>query len=409
MRCTLPVLLFALTACRAPGPAPLEILEELHETVRARFFDARLAGVDWDAALEHARAAFARTGTPAERAAATNAMLAELGASHTAYLTDEDPAWYVLLELFWHALDDERRARLFPHGPPLWPGIGILAESTEIDGQEAWFVRGVLAGGPAQAAGVLRGDRLLAVDDEPYQPVSPFRERIGEPTRLRLQRTRDPETTLELGLVPEALPPGEIFLRALERDAVVHARDGKRLAHARLWSYAGEELHAKLRELLLEGALADADGLVLDLRAGFGGANPDCLNLFRRDLPRLTYGARDGRELTLESSWTRPTVLLVDEGTTSGKEIFAHGFRRLGLGSIVGTRTAGAVLGGRAFLLADGSLLYLATADVRVDGQRLEGVGVTPDLLVPFARPYSAGADPQLERALDVLAAELEG
>jgi hypothetical protein len=56
---------------------------------------------------------------------------------------------------------------------------------------------------------------------------------------------------------------------------------------------------------------------------------------------------------------------------------------------------------GRPFVLQDGSLLMLAVSDVLVDGERLEGVGVDPDIVVPRELPYSAGRDPQLEAALD--------
>jgi C-terminal processing protease CtpA/Prc len=49
-------------------------------------------------------------------------------------------------------------------------------------------------------------------------------------------------------------------------------------------------------------------------------------------------------------------------------------------------------------------LLYLAVADVLVDGQRLEGIGVEPDILVPFDRRYADGNDPQLNRAIAVAA-----
>ncbi|HEX7183705.1 MAG TPA: hypothetical protein VF756_17870 [Thermoanaerobaculia bacterium] len=38
--------------------------------------------------------------------------------------------------------------------------------------------------------------------------------------------------------------------------------------------------------------------------------------------------------------------------------------------------------------------------DVRGDGERLEGVGVTPDVEVPAELPYAEGRDAQLERAL---------
>jgi carboxyl-terminal processing protease len=46
-------------------------------------------------------------------------------------------------------------------------------------------------------------------------------------------------------------------------------------------------------------------------------------------------------------------------------------------------------------------VLYLAVKDVLVDGERLEGVGVSPDIAVPDRLEYAAGADPQLERAID--------
>lgn len=41
--------------------------------------------------------------------------------------------------------------------------------------------------------------------------------------------------------------------------------------------------------------------------------------------------------------------------------------------------------------------------DVLVDGERIEGVGVTPDVEVEFSIPYANGADPPLEKAIDVL------
>jgi putative endonuclease len=50
------------------------------------------------------------------------------------------------------------------------------------------------------------------------------------------------------------------------------------------------------------------------------------------------------------------------------------------------------------------SLLYLAVTDCRVDGERLEGVGVTPDVEVEDRLPYAAGADSQRDKALDFAA-----
>lgn len=72
------------------------------------------------------------------------------------------------------------------------------------------------------------------------------------------------------------------------------------------------------------------------------------------------------------------------------------------MGEPIGTRTEGAVLAATAFLIGSG-LLLLAVEDIRVDGERLEGVGVTPTIEVP-AGAASAGSDaPQLSRAVAVL------
>jgi carboxyl-terminal processing protease len=46
--------------------------------------------------------------------------------------------------------------------------------------------------------------------------------------------------------------------------------------------------------------------------------------------------------------------------------------------------------------------VYVAVADVRVDGMRLEGVGVRPDVEVGFDRRYAGGVDPQVEKAVEV-------
>jgi carboxyl-terminal processing protease len=80
-------------------------------------------------------------------------------------------------------------------------------------------------------------------------------------------------------------------------------------------------------------------------------------------------------------------------------EILAHGLKNAEV-PLIGAKTAGAVVAGRAFRLKDNSLLEVAVLDVHVDGRRLEGVGVVPDVEVPFDLRYAAGADPQLDRAL---------
>ena len=101
------------------------------------------------------------------------------------------------------------------------------------------------------------------------------------------------------------------------------------------------------------------------------------------------------------AAWSRPVVLLVNQGSTSGKEMYTYAFKKHGFGEIVGSRTAGAVMAGSPRLLDSGDVLYIAISDVQVDGHRLEGVGVEPTIPVERPLSYVAGADPQLDAALD--------
>jgi carboxyl-terminal processing protease len=158
-----------------------------------------------------------------------------------------------------------------------------------------------------------------------------------------------------------------------------------------------------LERLITSGKLKTADALIWDLRDGWGGANPGYLDIFNPRSPTMTLTDRSGEEEIVNGRWRKPVALLINEGTRSGKEVLAYGFKKYRLGPIVGMRSAGALLAGRAFLLSNGGLLVLAVADVSIDGERLEGRGVTPLDSVRFDIRYAEGNDPQLSRALDLL------
>ena len=154
--------------------------------------------------------------------------------------------------------------------------------------------------------------------------------------------------------------------------------------------------------------LKSADGLVLDMRGRWGGAPADAADIFVGKAPLVEWIDRQGRAEVANARWRKPMVGIIDEGSRSGMEILAHGLKQAGV-PLIGTKTAGAVVAGRAFRLTDNSLLLLAVADVRVDGERLEGAGVAPDIEVPYALPYAAGADPQLDRAVEETEAHAGG
>jgi carboxyl-terminal processing protease len=153
---------------------------------------------------------------------------------------------------------------------------------------------------------------------------------------------------------------------------------------------------------LIADRFAAADAMILDFRDGWGGCNPDFLNYFNTVPPVLALIDREGNRRVSDPQWRKPLYILINGGTRSGKEVVAHAVQREMLGLLVGVRTAGFVVGGQPFLLSDGSLLYLAVMDAEVDGERLEGVGVAPDVEVADQLDFAQGADPQLERAVEL-------
>lgn len=316
----------------------------------------------------------------------TRRRLAELGVSHTEYYTPDDPGYYGLLAIF---------EPVFHKNPEVESlGLGLVEK------EDGWFVARVFPSGPAEAAGLRRGDLLMSADGKPFEPVRSLRGKAGQPVALEIRSRRDgPARTLSV--TPRLANPKQEWLEAQKAGTRILEVRGTRVAYAPLWSCAGDD-HRELLKEALQGDLADAQALVVDLRGGWGGCNPDFVSLFDAEVPKLTRIDREGRRSTFPATWTKPLVLLIDGGSRSGKEAVSRALQRHKLGTLVGEHTAGAVLAGKPILLSDGSLLYLAVSDVLVDGERLEGVGVTPDVPVASELPYAEGRDPQLDRALEV-------
>ena len=100
-----------------------------------------------------------------------------------------------------------------------------------------------------------------------------------------------------------------------------------------------------------------------------------------------------------------PMVVLQNERSASDAEMFPDGFRRLGLGKIVGMPTYGAVIGTGSFTLLDGSAIRTPGAGVyTATGENMENYGVPPDVLVDNTpADFLSGHDRQIEKALEVL------
>jgi carboxyl-terminal processing protease len=384
----------------APAASDQADFDQVWELVRDRFYDPHLNGLDWQEERARYRPDAASARSREDAAAVINAMLAKLAASHTHFYTPEDPAYYQLADIFAGGLAHRGLERVFPSGDVSYPGVGVF---TAPDDQGRTFVTGVIEGAPAHDAGLLTGDEIVSADDRSFRPVDSFRGKVGSLVSLAIRRTSG-AAPIAISVSPADLHPNQMFLRGLKASARVIAADKARIGYVHVWSYASRRFQSALEDLISEGPLRDADALIWDLRGGWGGAQPQYLDLFNPRAPTMEVKDRNGETGFVDVKWRKPVAMLINQGTRSGKEVLAYGFKQYRLGELIGHRTEGAVLAATAFLIGDDGLLLLAVEDVLVDGKRLEGVGVTPTIEVPFDWRYAAGADPQLDRAVQVLA-----
>ncbi len=373
----------------------VKVFESAWSTVNENFFDPNFNGVDWEEMRSQYRPKAAQAKSTEQLAEIINQMLSELNTSHTHFYTQNEPAYYQIAGIFRQYLLKDLKPFL-PNGKLEYTGIGIYTE--EFKGKT--FIKAMINGSPACSAGLKVGDQLLSVEDKPFQAIQSFIDQAGQKIPVQIKRT--PESSpQEIVVTPKVFNPATMFLDAVKDSVEVIEREDKKVGYIHIWSYADPKYQEQLEEELVYTRLKDTDGLVWDIRDGWGGASPDYLNIFTAPVPTITSIPRDGVARESQLQWQKPVVMLVNQGSRSGKEILAYGFRKYDVGPIVGSQTAGAVVAGRPYIMPDGSLLYLAVADVFVDGDRLEGEGIIPDVRVPWSIPYAQGVDPQKEQAIE--------
>ncbi len=380
----------SLVALYALGQAPVPpALGEIDRTIREGFFDPKLKGVDWSAAVARAAEDLARATTPAEQNAVYDRLLATLSDSHTFRI----PAGRL----------PERN----------WATAGLRIGA---DG-EGYAIKGILPGSSAERAGMRVGDRVLEVDGKKYgRDRVDFRDLFfvfegfpGTFVNVTWKRASDPARTDRLARTPEE--PGDALVW---RGARVIRRDGKAYGYAHLWGMSAETALAIVDMLLDRSETArarpqlvgfgDIDGFLLDARANSGGYDPNILPTFLRG--QWSAGdyyvlARDGKRLVPPVYNRLPVALLVNSGTASAGEALALKFRAHRIGPIVGEATAGMASGGAAARkLPDGSTLwYSALAIEGLDGRSYEGRGVEPDVAVPDRPPAADGEEDAIVEA----------
>ena len=154
------------------------------------------------------------------------------------------------------------------------------------------------------------------------------------------------------------------------------------------------------------------EAVIVDERFNGGGSVADYyIDILNR--PYIAHWAmRYGEEFkTPFASIQGPKVMIIDETAGSGGDLLPWMFHRFKMGTLVGKRTWGGLVGVLGFpVLMDGGSISAPNLAIFTDeGYIVENEGVPPDLEVEM-RPADviAGRDPQLEKAIEVAMAELK-
>ncbi|MGE0282769.1 MAG: S41 family peptidase [Rhizobiaceae bacterium] len=318
--------------------------------------------------------------------------LADLGVSHTRRIKPDTMDYYEVLDIYDRSLRRDV-GRLFPSGIQ-YQGVGLVTRT--ILGKT--FVSHIYPGLPAAKAGVLVGDEIFAVDGKPYRQIETFKGRFGVTAKLSVRR-HEGAAPINISVPVTTIRPDAAFRTATGQSMRVIQDGNRKIGYLRLWTLHNSDVHDEVQEQLATGKLKDVDVLIVDLRGRWGGYVGRLNDVFSPKGVQVEFIDRDGKPNFTPLRWRKPVVAIIDDGARSAMEILAYTMKKNGA-TVVGSPTAGAVLGGGAYVLPDDSLLMLAIRDVVTDGERLEGKGVAPTIRVDNPLPYAAGADPQYDAAL---------
>ncbi len=318
---------------------------------------------------------------------AIGAMTEARNECHTYFLT---PARYTA---FRQQLDGQQR----------FVGAGISISSTS-----PYTITRVIPDSPAERAGLLAGDVILAIDGVPAAEHTPasLRSRIageaGTPVSFTVARAGELEARLitvirgvvHVPAVAHALRPDGIGVVTISTFAI----DGT----------TERQTRAALLELEEQGATA----WVLDLRYNPGGSVTSVLRVLGlftgREIPAITTTQRgrapvEAMPIGPALAVQRPMAVLVGPQSASGAEIVAAVLQDTGRARIVGQRTSGCANAGTLTELADGSAMVITSARLLAGPlqRAVDGPGVEPDELVTRSAP----GDPALEAAVAYLLA----
>ncbi len=265
---------------------------------------------------------------------------------------------------------------------------------------------------PAEKAGVRAGDIIIRIDGATVENVP------EDDVITKVRGPKGTKVTLEIVRPPQPTPIAFTLTRDEIRRTTVDTDDlGDglfRISISQFQPKTGEEFRDHLRELMQKRPA----GIVLDLRNNPGGyldVVVDVASQFLKDGLVLYDVDGDGKrtEWPVKDDGLAqrvPLVVLVNHGSASGSEVVSGALQARNRAKVVGTQTFGKGSVNQTYPLSDGSSVRLTTAKWHApNGLQISKVGITPDIIIDKTpEDDTAGRDPQLAKALEVLKSEIE-
>ncbi len=319
---------------------------------------------------------------------AISGMMDALGDKHSSYMNPED------YETANAGLEGE------------YEGIGAYVDTTT----EYLTITSPITGSPAEKAGLLPGDQVIAIDGEDMTGVD------AEVARLKVLGPAGTTVVLTVLREGESEPLEFSIVRA---KITIASSSGKMLdngiAYIEITTFGSKttpELLATLNELMAQ----NPKGIILDLRNNGGGYLQTAVEVTSQFISEgvVLYeqygdGSRDTYEAMpngLATDKNIPMVVLINEGTASASEIVAGALQDYGRAKLVGTVSygKGSVQNWIPLSGENGAVRITIAKWLTPKENWIHEVGLTPDYAVELTEEdRKADLDPQLDKAIEVL------
>jgi len=382
-----------------PGVEWQQMAQEAWRLQRDFFWTEDMSQIDWNSIWERYAPLVDRVGTRGEFSDLMWEMQGELGTSHA-----------------YEMGGDYRTEPSYPTG---FLGANLLYDTDA----EVYRIGHIVQGAPGEAKAsspllapgvqVKEGDALLAINGRALsatvQPQEVLVNLAGSEVILTVQGSDGKSRDVTVTTLKSEFPARyREWVEANRR--YVHEKTGGKVGYVHIPDM-GANGYAEFHRLYL--AEADRDGLIVDVRYNRGGHVSQLLieKLARR---RVGYDIqRWGQPQPYpDHSIAGPLVALTNQFAGSDGDIFSHVFKLKKLGTLIGKRTWGGVIGiSPRNPLADGAVTTQPEFSFWFEdvGWGVENYGTDPDIDIDIApHEYARKQDPQMEKALETILQQME-